>query len=103
MNTLLLLAVVVCGADGEAPPQYSGHFYEKGSDRKTLLFTNDAYLTREGNVRKHHVVFKDPKGVPLVTEDAVYVNDHLTSFKTQQHQLNATGTLDVVDKKVRLT
>jgi hypothetical protein len=97
-----LLVIVLAGGDHLGPPQYHARFYERGSNRKTLLFTGEGYLQRQGNVRMERQVFRDPKGTELATEEAVYVDGRLKTYKLDMPQLNGSGSVEIADK-VRMT
>lgn len=81
--------------------EFQGRFFQKGSNKKTLLFTSEGTITREGNVRREHDVFHDARGAVALIEDATFVDGKLQSYQLDQRQLDAKGSIEVKDGKAR--
>jgi len=93
----LLLSFVAGSSFGA---EFSGKFYEKGSNRKKLLFTNTSRVTDDGPHRVQRVTFTDPEGNDLVVEETHWENGGLKKAGIVQHQTGESGWVDVGKDKL---
>ena len=99
----LLVASVFFGAHAWAEKEsFSGDLFEKGSDRKVLLFKFRHEAESTGGVyQRAHNVFVDTEGHEALTEDIAYdAMGQLTKLVLDQKQTNEHGELEVREGKI---
>lgn len=92
--------MVMLAASSAAAAEFSGQFYEKGSKRTKLLFTNKSRFEVDGASKLQRVTFTDPAGKDLVVEETTWQDGALKKYAITQHQLGESGLIEVGTDKV---
>ncbi len=92
--------VMLAAAGSAAAAEFSGQFYEIGSKRTKLLFTNKSRFEIDGPTKVQRVTFTDPAGKDLVVEETTWQSGDLKKYVLTQHQLGESGVIDVGKDKV---
>lgn len=85
---------------GVTAADFTGTFYEKGSNRTKVVFTNQGRVLTEGTKRTQRVVFKSTLGEPLVIEETVWEKGVLRSFSVDRKQLSDTASVEIGDDEL---
>src|SRR5947209_3745130 len=99
----LLLASPVVSPDARAatePPPCTARFYEIGSERRKLLFTETIRQVGTPDDFKATGIYVYPDGKVAMIEEVEVEKGLLKTYTIQQNQIQQSGSLEVRDGKV---
>ncbi len=79
---------------------FKGYVYEKGSDRKKILYTIEREEIKNDNKESLKISYMDPKGILAVKEIALFEDNVLTKYSVDFPRRKEKGSVTVQDKKL---